>query len=66
MFYLSLRRPQTGLSLSRCYPAAGVLWALLALVLAPLARAEVTQIDNEQLQQLIAQGVPVIDVRTRG
>jgi hypothetical protein len=29
----------------------------------PLAFAEVIDIDNEQLQELIDQGVPIIDVR---
>ncbi len=35
---------------------------LLALITLP-ATAEVTQVDNAELQQLLAQGVPIIDVR---
>ncbi len=35
---------------------------LLALFTLP-ATAEVTQVDNAELQQLLAQGVPIIDVR---
>lgn len=37
--------------------------ALLLFVSAHL-QAEVTQLDNEQLKQLIQTGVPIIDVRT--
>lgn len=37
---------------------------LTSILFAAPLRAEVAQADNEMLKQLIAQGVPVIDVRT--
>ena len=42
-----------------------VFWSLLALAFffAPLARAEVIELDNAGLKQLIADGVPVVDIR---
>lgn len=35
----------------------------LVLVLAPLARAEVIQLDNEGLKRLMAEGATVVDIR---
>lgn len=42
-----------------------VFWSLLALTFffAPLARAEVINLDNAGLKQLIADGVTVVDIR---
>lgn len=45
--------------------AKGVLVAALA-VLSWGARAEVVNIDSKKLEQLIAKGVPLIDIRTEG
>ena len=39
---------------------------MLALLLSPLAGAEVVSIDAQQLKELIARGTPVVDVRTAG
>lgn len=39
------------------------LFALLMLFASSLLWADVTEVDNDALQKLIAQGVPVIDVR---
>jgi rhodanese-related sulfurtransferase len=43
-----------------------IVMALLALLLSPLARADVVDIDNAELARLSAAGVPVIDIRTEG
>jgi len=43
-----------------------IVMALLALLLSPLARADVVDIDNAELARLTAAGVPVIDIRTEG
>jgi len=42
-----------------------IFWSLLALTffVAPLARAEVVNLDNAGLKQLIADGVAVVDIR---
>ncbi len=40
------------------------LFALLALLLAASARAEIIDIDNAELARLTAAGVPIIDIRT--
>jgi rhodanese-related sulfurtransferase len=42
-----------------------IFWGFLALALffTPLARAEVINVDNAALKQLIADGVPVVDIR---
>jgi rhodanese-related sulfurtransferase len=42
------------------------LLAILLVVLASAACAEVGHIDNEELARLIAAGTPVIDIRTEG
>lgn len=39
-------------------------WAAALLVLAAPSRAEIVNIDNEALKKLIAEGVPVVDLRT--
>lgn len=39
---------------------------VLALMLSPLVRAEVVDIDSAELARLAAAGVPVIDIRTEG
>ena len=43
-----------------------IVMALWALLLSPLARADVVDIDNAELARLSAAGVPVIDIRTEG
>lgn len=43
-----------------------IVMALLALLLSPLVRADVVDIDNAELARLSAAGVPVIDIRTEG
>lgn len=47
-------------------PSLALLGGLLAFLatLTLSARAEVTNIDNEELARLVATGVPVIDIRT--
>lgn len=43
-----------------------IVMALWALLLSPLALADVVDIDNAELARLSAAGVPVIDIRTEG
>lgn len=42
----------------------GLAWVLASLTLASPGWAEVVNIDNETLKQLLAKGVPVVDLRT--
>ncbi len=49
----------------RATPQTTLLSILLLIIMMPASlQAEVIQVDNDALQQLIDQGIPVIDVRT--